>query len=1123
MTATLPPDPVTLVGRDDDLRRILAAAAPGRVLSIHNEHSGSGKTALATRAAHRLKLDYPDGQYFVKLHANTHGQPRATPSDVLSDLLIGLGVDPRCVPDTVDDCRRLWRHRLADKQILLVLDDALDFATIEPLLPHSETCLTLVTSRQYLFTHGGAFPLELRGLTEHDAIDLLTGLSHQRPVTRQDGRAATKIVRSCGYLPLTIKVSAGRLARHPDQAFTGQANKLATTTKQLAIRHIKDPSTFAVFTLSYDDLTSDRQRLFRRLSLNPGPDFDAYAAAVLAGLDHATAARELSALCTDHLIEETSEGRYRLHDRLLEFAYSRTSDEPAPDITSVVTRLLDYYQHSAASADRMLARYIRPSGPSYPAPSADIPVRTFETPKDALTWMRAERDNLLACLEYAAARDPARMVALTGVMAMLLYQDGPLPLAVQLHERATKTARIRGDSLEEADGLVHLGAVRTLTGHYSHAASVLERAVKIYDAKHDRRGQANALDHIGIVRRLARDYGPAGEAFEQARDLFQELEDRLGEANALNDLGVVRWLTWDYREAETMQARALRLYTEAENPRGKANALTDLGIVRWVAGDYEQVGTLLEQALAMYEELAVVRWEANAVTDLGVVRRLNGDYPKVTELLWAALALNEKIEDRIGIASAYNNLGIVHLVIGNDVKADELYNKSLALYRELGYRHGEADALNDLGTLRCLTADLEEADALHRQALDLYNALGDRYGKADALCNRGTVLCLAGEYQRADTLFREALGLFRALGELLGEAKARNGIGKVLLETRETRRAMAEFTNARDICDKIGTRLEYARSLELIGRCNAEQGDATAAIADLRQAVDIYRHLGVREFAFAAVFLTKLTTARGKTPVADSSSTRQALDLNEAIEFFRYALFTADHTHPAMTTALKNLGDALSVRSRYSGSLADLDTAILLFRQAAQTAHVNPEAQAACLTKLAANLRIRSARAGSEADRDEANQLRQHMADTKGTVHFDDGPQGRQADTPNPREQTVPPDWISAHVEYLEDEPALAGHPFRVAVWLEAAETLAPVPELVALRVVLDAPPSVIAPVTRRTRMGSDRRTEPVEFEVVPTLSGSLPMLFRFYRELDNHPVLEIRSGLLVGYEEATR
>lgn len=154
MTATLPLDKVTLVGRDDDLRRILATAKPGRVLSIHNAHSGSGKTALAICAAHQPASEYPDGQYFVTLHTHTRGQPRATASDVLADLLVGIGVDPRCLPDTADECRNLWRQRLEDKRVLLVLDDAHDVATIERLLPESETCLTLVTSRRNLFARG---------------------------------------------------------------------------------------------------------------------------------------------------------------------------------------------------------------------------------------------------------------------------------------------------------------------------------------------------------------------------------------------------------------------------------------------------------------------------------------------------------------------------------------------------------------------------------------------------------------------------------------------------------------------------------------------------------------------------------------------------------------------------------------------------------------------------------------------------------------------------------------------------------------------------------------------------------------------------------------------------------
>ncbi|WP_225732354.1 MULTISPECIES: tetratricopeptide repeat protein [unclassified Nocardia] len=1099
------PDTVELFGRDEELRQILTAK-PGQVVSIYNEHGGSGKTALATSAAHQLASRFPDGQFFVRLHSHTPGQPAAAALDVLASLLVRMGIAPRCLPDTEDGCRVRWRERSARKRILLILDDAEDLASIAPLLPGNETCLTLVTSRRPLFEPGDAVSLELKQLGRGSAVRLLNHFSHRRPANSRDTRAVDTIVRSCGFLPLAIKVSAGRVAR--GRSLSGQAGELTAAADRLAGVDISDRASYAVFKLSYDDLPAARRRLYRRLSLNRGADFDAYAAAALGELDLSTARGELVALCTEHLLEQTGEKRFRLHDQLLEYL---RRDESFDD-DSAVERLLDYYQYSAANADRLLARYVPPGDNSVFVPRTGIRIRTFENPKNALEWLRAERDNLLAWLEYTIDRDPARMIALTAALAMILYQDGPSSLAVQLHARAAVTAQRLDDTAAEADALVDLGAVHWLTGNYTRATEVLEQARGLYRERRDRHGEANALNNLGIVRRLTHDYGPAVELLEAARDQFHRVGDRLGEANALNDLGVVRWLTWDYIEADNMQVRALELYREVPYPRGVANALTDIGIVRWVAGDYSRVGDVLRQALTLFDELAFVRWEANAATDLGVVRRLDGDYDKVDGLLQEALDLNIRIDDRLGVASTLNNLGIVRWLIGDDEKAEGFHRDALARYRELGYRHGEADALNNLGVVCRLRGDFPGATEFHRQALTLYLELGDHCGEADVLKNLGAVICSTGDYGEATALNERALGLYRGLGERLGEAQAHNGIGTSLLSAGEIDRAASEFAEAARIAEAIGNRLELARALESAAQCHEDTTEA-APIAALRRAVDLYRRLRVREFPCAAEHLRARMTIRGRKLLADPDSAEGRYDLDEAIELFRYVLFTSDDAHPAITVALSNLARALTIRARCRGSLTDLDDAVSLLRRAA---HMDPDEQAERLEDLAAALRLRFERTGLPADRQEADRLAVVQADPQ----HDDSTYSAANDF---RRQDNSREGVEAHVEYRSDEPARRGAEFRVAVWLETTEQAVPDPAAIRLRVVLDAQASEVVPVTRLTRMGTDRRTTAVEFAVTPSFSGSLPLIFRFYRDHDNQPVLEVRSGVLVCDAEMVR
>ncbi|WP_280363822.1 NB-ARC domain-containing protein [Nocardia wallacei] len=301
----------TLIGRDAELRRLLAAADPEHRTPVYTIDGmpGIGKTALATRAAHMLSGHFPDGRYFIELHAHTPGRAAADPSDVLAGMLIGLGVDMRYIPDTLEGRRDLWRDRLTGKRVLLVLDDARDVAQIEPLLPAAAECLTLVTSRRRLITLDNAMPLPLDILEPTSATQLFTTLARRVAGDDADRAAVARIVRLCGYLPLAITLLAGRLAHHPSWTIAELADQFSAATDRLGELDAGARVVRAAFDLSYRDLPPQQMLLFRRLGMHPGADLDAHSAAALAGLEVATARWELESLYTDHLLDEPARGR----------------------------------------------------------------------------------------------------------------------------------------------------------------------------------------------------------------------------------------------------------------------------------------------------------------------------------------------------------------------------------------------------------------------------------------------------------------------------------------------------------------------------------------------------------------------------------------------------------------------------------------------------------------------------------------------------------------------------------------------------------------------------------------------------------------------------------------------
>jgi tetratricopeptide (TPR) repeat protein/transcriptional regulator with XRE-family HTH domain len=703
-TRTLPHDVASFTGRGAELTQLIGAmdglAADGGVVGIHaiGGMAGIGKTAFAVHAAHRLADRFPAGQIFLPLHGHTPGQRPVEPGDALASLLLTAGVAAAQIPAGLEARMALWRDRLAGRQLLLVLDDAASSEQVRPLLPGSGGCLVLVTSRRHLTALEDARAISLDTLPPDQAAALLVRLA-ARPGLSPADPAVAELTRLCGYLPLAIGMVARQLHHHPAWTAARRAAELAVAVDRLELMTTENLSVAAAFNMSYADLTPGQQRLFRRLGLHPGTDIDAHAAAVLDGTDLSATRRGLEALYDQYLIAEPTQSRYRLHDLIREHARALAGRlDPDRDRDGATARLLDYYQHTAARADALIARQARP-GPA-PADGA-IPAAApaLASREQALAWARAERASLLACLDHAAGTGQhARVTALTAGLAGLLRRDGPWTDAITRHTAAVRAARHLGDRLGQADALHDLGAVRRLTGDYPAAAQLLEQALGIYRDLGDRLGQANALNDLGDVRVLTGDYPAAAQLLEQALGICRDLGDRLGQADALRYLGDVRVLT----------------------------------------GDYPAAAQLLEQALGICRDLGDRAGQADALWHLGAVRRMTGDYPAAAQALEQALGICRDLGDRGGEAETLNETGTLHRVSGDLAQAEGCYQQALELARAIASSWDEAHALAGLARCALATGHAAQAGVLLRQALEIFQRIGaaeapDLLAELDAL------------------------------------------------------------------------------------------------------------------------------------------------------------------------------------------------------------------------------------------------------------------------------------------------------------------------------------------------------------------------------------------------------
>ncbi|WP_267255017.1 NB-ARC domain-containing protein, partial [Catenulispora pinisilvae] len=349
----LPANLAAFTGRDAELKQLLdiAATVGGEattvVLSAIDGMAGIGKTALAVHAAHLLAENFPDGQLFVDLQAHTADTGPRDPNEALGRLLQALGLDPQAIPPELEERAKVFRNRLAGSRTLILLDDAASEQQVRPLLPAAPGCLVLVTSRNRLKALDDAHPLPLDVLDPAEALVLLRRHAGPGRIAADD-LAVARIAELCGYLPLALRIIAANLA-------------------DLAVFNDGDRQVRAAFDLSYDNLTSGQQIMFRHLGLIPGPDSDSYAAAALLDTGLSEADTLLQDLTDRSLVTETAPGRYRLHDLLREYSHAlAVTHESAKQRKTALDRLLHYYAHTAQTASGPIARWPRPA-PDGPA------------------------------------------------------------------------------------------------------------------------------------------------------------------------------------------------------------------------------------------------------------------------------------------------------------------------------------------------------------------------------------------------------------------------------------------------------------------------------------------------------------------------------------------------------------------------------------------------------------------------------------------------------------------------------------------------------------------------------------------------------------------------------------
>ncbi|MFC4057129.1 BTAD domain-containing putative transcriptional regulator [Planomonospora corallina] len=666
------------IGAVPDTGRVPVAAISGI--------GGVGKTTLAVHVAHAMQDRFPDGQLYADLRG--YGDEPTTPESALAAFLRALGLPPDVIPDGLAERSALFRSLLAERRILLLLDNARDAAQVAPLLPGAAGCAALVTSRHKLADLPGARLIDLDVMEPDEALALFSAVAGPERVDSERA-AAMDVVAACGFLPLAVRIVAARLAARPTWTVASLVPRLADERRRLDEMRVGNLTVESTFALGYGQLTEAQARAFRLLSLPGGPDISVSAASAVLGLDPTEAEDLLESLVDASLLEAPAPGRYRFHDLLKLFArrIAERGSGAVPDAgegARALRRLLCFHLASARSAHRLayegstVADQLAVSGSGHDFSSAD----------EAVTWLTVEAENLFASISQAAAgaRDAASLLPAADLLLAMepLLESGSHVREFDLRIREVLAAarRLEAPSCElrcrYLNGRLLFGANRLAEAEREFLA-VLELA-----ERGDRIVTGEALNALAVVVGRQRRHVEALSWFDAARKAFREIGASGGEALTLSYSARDHLFLNQPEEAIAAAEQGLAIFSEIGSAAGTARARYHLGIV------LSRVGRLNEAVHHHAECLAFFRTGHQRVWEQRVCARL-------AETLIAA----ERFADAVRHAE-----------------------QALTVSREIGHPYGEAQALWVLGRALSGLGEAGRSRSCLVRAHDLFSVLG---------------------------------------------------------------------------------------------------------------------------------------------------------------------------------------------------------------------------------------------------------------------------------------------------------------------------------------------------------------------------------------------------------------
>lgn len=681
------------VGREAELEQLKETLLAGEHATIYSIQGmgGVGKTALAAHLAYQLRRVFPDGVLWARVDTSDT-------MSILSTFASAYDLDVRQYGD-VGSRSRIVRELLANKQALIVLDNAQSSEQVKPLLPPTGSCAVLITTRRHdLAVTRGATRLVL-GPFASDGAESVALFAQVLGEERVEAERPLfmELADLLGHLPLAVAIAAGRLAYEPGWSTAEFVRRVRQERRRLAELESEDQSVRLSFNTSFQHLEPAQQQFFAALSVFAGDDFSSVAAAVVADLPHDVAQdylRKLYALSLVQAGRESAVNRYRLHLLLRDYA-----GQQLVEATAVQQRFIHYFVTFARQHSHDFA-------------ALDL-----------------EQKNVLTALQLAQQLgQTAEFVA--GVLAFYLFWEAKgLYDVAEEYLRAVETAVSQQDDPALRMQLHHYqGRLAQRQGEYIEAEAQLEAALELARSLEAQEELSHLLRALGVLAARRGDYVLADAYYKEGLELAKTLGHGGIVSNFLRGLGVQAYMRGDFARAEAFYEEGLALIKmldeEAPDAKGQGGMLWGLGVLAQEQGDLAQAQSYFEQSLALARQVGQqerVILLLRMLADVAVVQ----NQPEQAAACWQeALTLAQDIGHRWQVARVLSEWGEYQIQVGDTAVAHVTFQELFRLARILQSQELVAVALYGLARIAAARGDIDAAKEHGWESLDTFTAIG---------------------------------------------------------------------------------------------------------------------------------------------------------------------------------------------------------------------------------------------------------------------------------------------------------------------------------------------------------------------------------------------------------------